>query len=197
MEGSKATVLAEYPEWKGGKKGPNYHSMIYTVFPNKIGAEVFDAKINKPQLFTSDFIYMIWTDAEGNKSYCTFLKFQELVLIDGGSPLIVPKAICLISNQWMFKLHRQFLNLIFKNVILNNNIKSVASLADDPMNYILNVEMAMQIELKEDFINYLKGQLEYYISLIFYYLHIPSNHLNFELKVTDKIFIQYQNVTAK
>lgn len=80
---------------------------------------------------------------------------------------------------------------------MKNNIRSFTSLADDPMNYILNVEMSVQVELKEDLNNYLKSNLEYYISLLFHYLHIPSNLVNFELKETDKISIQYQNVLAK
>ena len=91
----------------------------------------------------------------------------------------------------MFTPHRQFLNLIFKNVILKNNIRSLTTLLDDPMNYILSVAMSVQIDLKEDFHTYLKGQLEYYISLI---LHMPSHLQNFELRGPDNFSIQYQNI---
>jgi len=64
------------------------------------------------------------------------------------------------------------------------------------MNYILSVAMSVQVELKEDFNSYLKSKLEYYISLLFHYLHMPPNQVNFELKETDKISFQYQNVLA-
>ena len=57
---------------------------------------------------------MILTDVEGVRSYCTFLKFNELVLNEESQPLIVPKSIWVISNECLFESQTQFLGIIFK-----------------------------------------------------------------------------------
>jgi hypothetical protein len=142
---------------------------------------VFYVEKNKSKLFSKEFVNMIFTDINGDKYYTTFLKFNELTLKDGSDSLITPKAICLISNEPIFECQQQLLTLIYKNVIFKNNVRSFTALYDDPMNHLLSVEMAVQIEIKEDIMMYLQHQLEFYISMCFHYLHMPTNYLNLEM----------------
>lgn len=116
-EFKKPIIIASYPDSKHKKDHTHYHNLIYWVFPDKVCPEIFSVEENKSKLFTNNFVHMILNDDKGVKTYWTFLKFKELFLTDGGLPLIVPKSICLISDEWLFNTQRQFLSLIFKNVI--------------------------------------------------------------------------------
>ncbi|CAI2364049.1 unnamed protein product [Moneuplotes crassus] len=189
-----AEVIAFYPDSDSEDGRSSYPILSEVIFPNGISAKPFDNKTDEEKLYSSQFFYMILTNTNSSRTYCSFLLFKELVLIDGGTPVIVPKAICLMGDECMFRTHRQFLNLIFKNVIIKNNMRSLETVADDPMNYILSVAMSVQIDLKENFHCYLKEQLEYYISLMFYHLNLPRNLQNLELKNSDNYSIRYQNI---
>lgn len=88
----------------------------------------------------------------------------------------------MISNDALYESQKQFLQIVFKNVIFKNNICSITALYDDPMNYLLSVAMTVQCEIKENLTLYLSSQLEYYISMYFHYLHMPPDVINFELQ---------------
>ena len=156
QKGGKPTLIAQYPNGNSRNAEKDYGNLIYAWFPNDIEIEVFSEKDNKSKLFSHSFVYMISTDGEGTRSYCTFLNFYELVLKDNGLPMIVPKSIWVISNECLYESQTQFLQIIFKNVIFVNNIKSILALYDDPMNYLLNVSMAIQWEIKDDWQKYTK-----------------------------------------
>ena len=160
-KGGKAIILSMYPEKVGKKPELDYHNLIFACFPDRIKPEAFSVEENK---------------------YCTFLRFKELVLKDGELPLIVPKSICVISNEPLYESQKQFLQMVFKNVIFKNNICSITALYDDPMNYLLSVAMTVQCEIKENLPQYLSSQLEYYISMYFHYLQMSPDVINFELQ---------------
>ena len=75
-------------------------------------------------------------------------------------------------------------------------MRSLTALFDDPMNHILSVAMSVQVEIKDNYETYLKSQLEYYISLLFHYLHIPSEGINFEVRESKDFSILYQNTLS-
>jgi hypothetical protein len=157
---------------------------------------VFYVEKNKNKLFSKEFVNMIFTDINGDKYYTTFLKFNELTLKDGSDSLITPKAICLISNEPIFECQQKILTLIYKNVIFKNNVRSLTAFYGDPMSHLLSVEMEVQIEIKEDIMMYLQHQLEFYISMCFHYLHMPTNYLNMEMLWEDNMVVKYQNIAG-
>jgi hypothetical protein len=53
--------------------------------------------------------------------------------------------------------------------------------------------MAVQVEIKNNYEEHLKNQLEYFISLLFHYLHAPFDKQNFQVKTHDNV-IKYQNI---
>lgn len=130
------------------------------------------------------------------KSYLTYLRFNELILKNGSVPIIVPKCICIVSDHCLIGAHRQFLYMIFKNVILKNNIKSIVALCDNPKYYFSSITMAVQEEIRNNTIGYIEHRIEYYISLFFYNLKIPRHITNFEFKYSDKESCRYQNMDA-
>lgn len=111
---AKPSIIAQYPGNINKKLERHFNNLIYAWFPNDIRPEVFSEKDGKSKLFSHNYIYMILTDVEGVRSYCTFLKFNELVLSEDSSPLIVPKSIWVISNDCLFDSQTQFLGVIFK-----------------------------------------------------------------------------------
>jgi len=178
------------------KQELDYNGWVFACFPEKLAIETFSVEENKYKLFTHEIIHMIFTDANRDLYYWTFLKFKELVLRDGNKPLIAPKSICLISNDPIFSLQRQLLKMIFKKVIFKNNVRSFTALYDDPMNHLLSVTMAVQIEIKDNIDQFLQNQLEYYLSFWFHFLHLPPNLLNCELHWDDDQILRYQNNVA-
>ena len=192
----KPSVIAQYPRDDSKKAEKDFGNLIYACFPNDIESEVFSERENKTKLFSHNFVYMISTDGEGVRSYWTFLNFFELVLKDNGLPMIIPKSIWVISNDCLYESQTQFLQIIFKNVIFVNNIKSILALYDDPANYLLSVSMAIQWDIKDDWEKYIKSQLEYFISFYFHYLKLPDDKVNFAVHWEENQLITFRNTNA-
>ena len=87
----------------------------------------------------------------------------------------MPKSICLISQQPYFSLHKQICQLVFKNVVLHNNSKSLESLTEHHQNRIQNIVLSFENDIRDNPSEYLLHQLEFYVSIVLHHLRINSS----------------------
>jgi hypothetical protein len=75
-------------------------------------------------LCKANYFHFITTNSLGEQKYLTTINFKEIYLSDTGA-YVVYKAILVASSQPIFSLQIQFLDLIYRKVVLKHNDISI------------------------------------------------------------------------